>query len=349
VAGSEIRNVNVILPLLLASVVGTAVVVVAVVRSPVSELPAEATATPSDVSAGPAPVADEAPAAPAFDLVRVEPSGAAIVAGSAAPGARVTIYLDKQPLAQATADEDGNFVAMFTAEPSTAPRTMSLEAEGPAGLSTSPEVVMLFPKSGASADDAAAPVSSSGAAPVASAPPPEVAATAIVRQDSVDVVAPAAGDGALALASISYAAAGEVTLAGAGTAGAVLRVYVDGRLAEEAQIGEDGRWTLTLAAVESGLYRLRIDQLAPDGSVDTRVETPFQRDMPPLPRPGAAIAVPGAGVVTVQPGHNLWTLAREHYGSGVRYTQIFTANRELIGNPDLIYPGQILALPDAAE
>ena len=27
------------------------------------------------------------------------------------------------------------------------------------------------------------------------------------------------------------------------------------------------------------------------------------------------------------------------------YTQIFTANRELIRDPDLIYPGQIFAMP----
>ena len=47
----------------------------------------------------------------------------------------------------------------------------------------------------------------------------------------------------------------------------------------------------------------------------------------------------------MQPGHNLWTLAREHYGSGVLYTQIFTANRDLIRDPDLIYPGQIFAMP----
>jgi nucleoid-associated protein YgaU len=55
--------------------------------------------------------------------------------------------------------------------------------------------------------------------------------------------------------------------------------------------------------------------------------------------------------VTVQPGHNLWTLARTHYGSGVRYTQIFTANRDQIRDPDLIYPGQIFSMPapDAAD
>ena len=109
---------------------------------------------------------------------------------------------------------------------------------------------------------------------------------------------------------------------------------------------------MDLGDVAAGLYPLRIDQLAADGRVASRVETPFQRDFPraPLPRPGVAGAratLPGA--ITVQPGHNLWTLARLHYGSGVLYTQIFTANRELIRDPDLIYPGQIFDLPEAGR
>ena len=107
---------------------------------------------------------------------------------------------------------------------------------------------------------------------------------------------------------------------------------------------------MQLGDVAQGVYTLRIDQLGADGRVASRVETPFQRDFPraPPPRPG----LPGGALsVTVQPGHNLWTLARSHYGSGVLYTQIFTANRELIRDPDLIYPGQIFALPgvDAAN
>jgi nucleoid-associated protein YgaU len=142
-----------------------------------------------------------------------------------------------------------------------------------------------------------------------------------------------------------------VTLAGAGTAGAVVRAYVDDRFAEEAEVAPDGRWSMQLDDVAEGIYRLRIDQLAADGRVASRVETPFQRDYPrpPPPRPGGA-AGPGAGsgtvAVTVQPGNNLWTLARAHYGSGVRYTQIFTANREQIRDPDLIYPGQIFNIPE---
>ena len=103
---------------------------------------------------------------------------------------------------------------------------------------------------------------------------------------------------------------------------------------------------MDLGGVAEGLYTLRIDQLGADGKVASRVETPFQRDYPhaPPPRPGQP-AAPAAGTVTVQPGNNLWTLARERYGSGVMYTQIFTANREQIRDPDLIYPGQIFSMP----
>jgi nucleoid-associated protein YgaU len=179
---------------------------------------------------------------------------------------------------------------------------------------------------------------------------PEVAATVIVRDGGVEISSAdlEALGGRVALASISYAQAGDVTLAGVGTAGAAVRAYVDDRLAEEATVGGDGRWSMALDDVDVGLYTLRIDQLGADGRVASRVETPFQRDYPraPPPRPGEVIALPGAGAVTVQPGHNLWTLARLHYGSGIMYSQIFTANRALIRDPDLIYPGQIFELPE---
>ena len=203
---------------------------------------------------------------------------------------------------------------------------------------------------------AAAPAGEPAAAPVAvaeAAAGPEVAATAVLRGDSVEVTPTRGAPKGLTLASISYSEAGDVTLAGLANANAVLRAYVDDRFAEEARAGGDGRWKMDLDGVAGGVYRLRIDELGADGKVAGRVETPFQRDYPhaPPPRPGApaeSAAAADNGTVTVQPGNNLWTLARSHYGSGVMYTQIFTANREQIRDPDLIYPGQILAMPDEA-
>ena len=301
--------------------------------------------------------------------------------GTADPGATVTIYADEAPLAEAEADAQGNFVAIFRVAPSAEPRALTLGAVNPEGVtSTSDDVVMLLPRAPSSPEleavpeaeavpgtvasatsavaepDAPADAAEDAAVPVAPAPEaePEVAVTAIVRGDTVEVT-PAApdanGERRVTLGSVSYAEAGDVTLAGAGTAGAVVRAYVDDRLAEEAEVAEDGRWSMQLDDVAEGIYQLRIDQIAADGKVASRVETPFQRDYPrpPPPRPGVA----GGPVVsvTVQPGHNLWTLARAHYGSGVRYTQIFTANRDQIRDPDLIYPGQIFNMPepDAVE
>jgi nucleoid-associated protein YgaU len=44
-------------------------------------------------------------------------------------------------------------------------------------------------------------------------------------------------------------------------------------------------------------------------------------------------------------GDNLWNIARAHYGTGFHHTLIYGANKEQIGDPDLIYPGQVLSLP----
>ncbi|WP_286964034.1 LysM peptidoglycan-binding domain-containing protein [Methylobacterium sp.] len=45
-------------------------------------------------------------------------------------------------------------------------------------------------------------------------------------------------------------------------------------------------------------------------------------------------------------GDNLWTISRRTYGEGERYTLIFDANQDQVRDPDLIYPGQVLVLPD---
>ncbi|MCL4066794.1 LysM peptidoglycan-binding domain-containing protein [Pseudomonas sp. GX19020] len=59
----------------------------------------------------------------------------------------------------------------------------------------------------------------------------------------------------------------------------------------------------------------------------------------------AALPVTPAISVTVQPGHTLWAIAREEFGEGVLYVQLFEANRDRILDPDLIYPGQVFTIP----
>ena len=349
-------------------------------------IPQEIAADSSPAEAPPAAQPGDTAAAPSFDVVRVTPQGDALVAGRAEPGATVTVLADGTAIAEVEASPAGEFVTIFQPPPSTTPQTLTLTAndlpaeqsllilppppnppaavEAPVAAVTPPTGIAA-PVDPAGTAEAEAPVAVAALPVAATAPadtvaespaetvpeaPTQVAATAIIRPDAAPEVTTTARAGASArsgvtLASISYADEGLVTLAGLGTAGSSLRVYVDGAFARDGVVEEDGRWALQLDDVAAGVYRLRIDEVRSDGTVASRVETPFQRDFPSL-QPGEASAANIPGSVTVQPGNNLWTLARVHYGEGILYTQIFTANTDLIGNPDLIYPGQILALPE---
>ena len=49
---------------------------------------------------------------------------------------------------------------------------------------------------------------------------------------------------------------------------------------------------------------------------------------------------------TVQKGDCLWNIAKKFYNNGSLYTVIYEANKGVIGgNPNLIYPGQVLTIP----
>ena len=63
---------------------------------------------------------------------------------------------------------------------------------------------------------------------------------------------------------------------------------------------------------------------------------------------GASTAAPAASrYYTIQSGDTLSKIAKEHYGDANAYTKIFEANREVIGDPDKIYPGQQIRIPSA--
>ncbi len=47
----------------------------------------------------------------------------------------------------------------------------------------------------------------------------------------------------------------------------------------------------------------------------------------------------------VQAGDTLSAIAKEHYGDANKYPAIFEANRPMLTDPDLIYPGQVLRIP----
>ncbi|MHA6345141.1 LysM peptidoglycan-binding domain-containing protein [Roseivivax sp. CAU 1761] len=183
---------------------------------------------------------------------------------------------------------------------------------------------------------------------------PERPPVLLAGPDGVEVLQGAeageASDGAdrVDIDAISYGARGGVSVAGRADAGGHVRLYLDNRALTEAPVNEDGRWGTELGDVDPGTYTLRADRLDGSGRVTARAESPFRRESAAAleaARPAPGAGGDGATAITVQPSHTLWAIARERYGDGLLYVRVFDANRTAIRNPDLIYPGQIFAMP----
>jgi nucleoid-associated protein YgaU len=63
----------------------------------------------------------------------------------------------------------------------------------------------------------------------------------------------------------------------------------------------------------------------------------------------ANVVVKEIATVTVTRGDNLWRISRKLLGSGMRYTQIYEANTSQIRDPSLIYPNQVLVMPNKLD
>lgn len=297
-----------------------------------------------------AAVAGDVAVPPSFDVVRVNPSGDAVIAGRAQPGSEVTILDGKNVLGSVEADNRGEWVFLPDAALGPGEHNFSLEStdKGSAKQESETSVVVIVPEvakdiAGRTSDQPAGalaievPKSGDGPTRVLNVPNAPAAASA----------GPATGP---EISAIDYNEAGRAVLSGRAPAGARLFVYVDNVPAGEAVADEDGSWSFTpSSAIAEGLHVIRIDQVDETGKVLARVETPFEQAKVQLAEGsangGAALSAAGRSIV-VQPGNSLWKMARESYGQGVRYTVIYEANKDQIANPDLIYPGQVFSVPE---
>lgn len=100
------------------------------------------------------------------------------------------------------------------------------------------------------------------------------------------------------------------------------------------------------AIVVSG-QALNIDEkqkiLATSGNVDgvesvedqLTLKTPLKIELPDLTKT----------MYTVKSGDSLSKIAKEVYGDPMKYPVIFEANKPMLSDPDKIYPGQVLYIP----
>lgn len=111
----------------------------------------------------------------------------------------------------------------------------------------------------------------------------------------------------------------------------------DYKITEESQNGFDFSVKISLKQYKdygTKTANITIAASKPKASVTSARET------------GNSPAPSASQTYTVVKGDCLWNIAKKFYGSGAKYTTIYNANRGVIGgNPNLIYPGQVLTIP----
>lgn len=307
---------------------------------------------------------------PSFDVVRVNPSGDAVIAGRAAPDAEVTILDKGKIIGSVQADNRGEWVFLPDSALDPGEHSFTLESK-PDDVPASPavkresetSVVVLVPQV---AKDIAGRSSNQPAGALAiEVPKSGTGPTRVMNVPNQLAEASAGAPKVPEISAIDYDSAGRAILSGRAPGGARLFVYLDNQPIGETAANADGFWSFTPAApIAPGLHVIRVDQVDQAGKVLARAQTPFEQAAVPLAAQAGAGAGAGAqqtasaesapdgnggtmtdGTIVVQPGNSLWKIARENYGRGIRYTVIYEANRDQIANPDLIFPGQVFAVP----
>jgi nucleoid-associated protein YgaU len=313
------------------------------------------------------PLSSHDDSVPAFDVARIEPSGDAVVAGRAAPGAIVELLRNGEVHDHAVADQSGQFV-MVTPRLPPGTYDLTLRSKEPDGKEA---------------------MSKQSVAVALDSTPNEKPVVALMTPDKPSVVlsqpaAPKPMAGMVVIEAVEMEPSGKFHVSGRAHPGADVRLYLNDSLIASVIAGPDERFAVTInEGITPGSYRVRLDELSSNSStVRARAEVPFnvpdalvttsvatqaaapkradrvapQQQQPeqlaaatPTVLPDAAspssVVVPKIATTTVSRGDSLWRISRLTYGAGTRYAVLYRANREQIRNPNLIYPGQVFVLP----
>ena len=281
---------------------------------PVAAPMGAAKAEPPTASPSPQPAKADAQR-PAFDVVRVEPTGDAVIAGRASPRAAVQLRSDGRVVAQVDADDTGQFAILPPPFPAGDHRLQLAARSGGEPEILSDAIGIQVPaaaepaRQGATASakpatDSEKPAEiqhpAEAATPKAAAPTETPKAAPAPEQPKTAALGPAPSNRAanaplVAILSVEMNGAGRFEAKGAAEPNALVRLYLNNAFVAEATAGADGRWSLTVErGMTPGPYAIRADQIdRANGAVVARAEAPF--DYPTRPTGDIASATPPAG------------------------------------------------------
>ena len=270
-----------------------------------------------------------------IEIARVKPDGAAVVAGSAPPGATITVFEDTLLLGKTSADANGEWVVVLEKRLGPGQHLISVAAELEDTTTLHAETSIAIE---IYADQTTKPL-------VALLPENQTEMPVLLQ--SPDGQLPDAGDDTETTAAIArisprslvWQGENQISIAGHSRGGVRVTVSANGSHFGDALVLADGGWQVTGAVDKSHQnHSLEFILIDNTGQAVAHYLLPMRsRDLQK--------GLDGSQLVVVNKGDALWRIAYRSFGEGVRYVDIVRKNISDINNPNLIYPNQIFSLP----
>ena len=279
------------------------------------------------------------------DILRVDESGVTVIAGKAEAGTTVKAKVGTEVIGTVESDEDGDFVIvgqisssedarelkLLTRDEKKEDKTVGNEQITEPAWVVSSNSFFILPNLFNDSDDNNLEEKKVNTVSIIEVKEDDL----LLKQDPYPI-----GVKKVSLDRIKYSSDGTAILFGRCRSDMAVLVYLDNVLHRKVQPANDGSWSLDLGVINPGVYTLRLDEVDGQGTVLSRIESPFKQEAKDL------LDKLFAEAITVQPGNSLWRIARRIYGRGIMYMEIYKKNDHLIIDPDLIYPGQVFSLLD---
>lgn len=274
-----------------------------------------------------------------LEVIRVRPDGSLVIAGKGLPNSKVEIISGSTVIATTTSDKIGEFVAVPEKQLKSGEHLLAFRQITKNGnITIANEAVAINVTGGTNDIPIVAIIDSEGklGARVIQAPgliESKIENNVNEEKNSTEKINPI-----ISILAFTYdAKVGQLILSGTAYGGIQINAGFSGKETSSTKI-LNNKWSLTIPGkLISGKQKVSAVLLGKDGKVLSKNSVNIS---------GKSIQnAIGKTFIIVQKGDALWNIAFNRLGLGQRYIDIVDLNKEIITNPDLIYPKQLFVIP----
>ena len=274
-----------------------------------------------------------------LEVIRVRPDGSLVIAGKGLPNSKVEIISGSTVIATTTSDKIGEFVAVPEKQLKSGEHLLAFRQITKNGnITIANEAVAINVTGGTNDIPIVAIIDSEGKLGARVIQAPGLIESKIENNVNEEKKSTEKINPIISILAFTYdAKVGQLILSGTAYGGIQINAGFSGKETSSTKI-LNNKWSLTIPGkLISGKQKVSAVLIGKDGKILSKNSVNIS---------GKSIQnANGKTFIIVQKGDALWNIAFNRLGLGQRYIDIVDLNKEIITNPDLIYPKQLFVIP----